>query len=436
MSLNDVVTLNISRSAPAVSREGFGTQLILGSTITSAWGSDRIRSYTDPADMLTDGFMTSSPEYKRALAAFSQKNKPTQVKVGRRSTPVAQVETFTPNVTTQAIQHYIVTINGVAYDFTSDASPTAAEVVTGLAALISADSNAVVAPTGTNTLILTAIKAGISFVATSSTNLPGVTGTASVGIDTDLPLISAEDDDWYALVCTTTDNDETLLAAATIEAYPTRKTYVQAQHDTAVIATGSTDFASRLMAKSFARTFPIYSADVADGPDSALMGLLLPLQPGSATAKFKTLAGIAVDNLSQSQFNFATAKNCNVYTQVGGVGIVQEGVVASGEFWDVIIGIDWLYANMQADVFQVLVNNDKIPYTDNGAALIEGAIRTRLNLAVTAGILAEGTIVVTVPKVADQDPADKAARKMGGITFSAELAGAVHKVVINGNVYV
>jgi len=90
---------------------------------------------------------------------------------------------------------------------------------------------------------------------------------------------------------------------------------------------------------------------------------------------------------------------------------------------------------MQADVFQGLMNNDKIPYTDVGAGVIESAIRTRLKLAEKALILAPGTTVVTVPTVASQSSGSKAVRDFPGITFSAELAGAIHKIDINGNVY-
>jgi hypothetical protein len=121
MSLQDVVTLNIVRSAATVSRPGFGVALILGSTISTAWGSDRVRTYTKAADMLSDGFASSDPEYKRALALTSQDVKPAKFKVGRRLTAVAQVNTLTPDVSSQIVQHYKVTIDGVLYDFTSDA---------------------------------------------------------------------------------------------------------------------------------------------------------------------------------------------------------------------------------------------------------------------------------------------------------------------------
>jgi hypothetical protein len=436
MGISNVVTLNITRSAPAVSRQGFGVAMILGSTITTAWSTDRIRSYTSPAAMLTDGFTTSSPEYKHALALFGQTNQPTLFKVGRRLTQVAQVDTVTPNVTTQQVTVYTVTINSTAYAFTSDSTPTAAEQVTGLTALINGDSNCPVTASGTNTLILTANVAGVPFTTTLGPLLTIVHTTADVGIQEDLNTIAGIDDNWYALDTSSTSDAEALLASAWVESWTSRKIFIYATNDSAIIAAGSSDLASQIMALERARSFIIWSGDYSDGAACALLGNILPTQPGSVTAKFKTLRGITPDALSGTAYTTAKAKNCNVYTTVAGVGMLEEGVVSDGEFLDVIIGVDWLYINMQADVFQVFLDNGKIPYTDAGASQIESPIRTRMKLAEKALIIAPGTTLVNVPLVATQSSGSKAARAMPGITFSGELAGAVHSVSINGNVYV
>lgn len=433
-SLDNVVKLNITRSAAAVSRPGFGIALILGASATG-WGSDRIRTYTSPAAMLEDGFSTGDLEYKQASKLYSQTVKPQKFKVGRRLTAVAQVKTFTPDVTTQSIQHYIATIDGVEYDFTSDATPTAAEVVTGLIALINADSAAKVTASGTTTLILTADVAGIGFSATGSANLTGVDTTPNTGVATDIAQINDIDKDWYALILCDRNNEQIMEAAATIESM--RRIFVTMTADAAVIAAGTTDIASRLKAKGYNRTYYGYSADQASGPEGAMLGEILPRVVGSYTAKFKSMAGITTDPLTDSQITIAKSKNANIYTVIAGQGTTEEGVVASGEFLDVIIGVDWIHVNMQADIFQILRDNPKIPMTNAGGATLEQAITNRLNLAVTNGILTnDPEPEVNVPLVSDLDPADKVARKFSGITFKAYLAGAVHAVEIEGNVSV
>ncbi len=432
MSLNDIVTLNIARSAAAVSRQGFGIALILGGNATG-WSTDRIRSYSDPADMLTDGFTSSDAEYKAAQKLMGQPLKPTSFKVGRQLTAVAQVVTVTPTPADDTT--FTETIDGVDYAFTTTTSATAADVVTGLAALINADADAKVTASGTNTLILTADTAGVSFTHAEGTGLAAVTTTANVGVATDLAEIAAIDDDWYALVIESRVADVIMEAAAYVETV--RKIFVACSSDAAVIAAGATDVASRLKALAYTRTAYLYSADQANYPEAAALGNILPLTPGAWTLKFKTLTGITADALTSTQVTTTKAKKANIYTTVGGAGMVEEGVVASGEYLDVIVGIDWIHSNMQADIFQALRDNDKLPYTNPGAGVIEQIIRNRLRLAQLATILADDPdFVVTVPLVSAQDSADKAVRRLAGITFSATLAGAIHSTTINGKVEV
>lgn len=433
-SIDNIVTLNISRSAAAVSRQGFGVALILGDSATG-WGSDRIRSYTSPAALLDDGFTVDDPEYIEAVALYAQDVKPVRFKIGKRAAvDTAQVTTLTPDVTSQSIQDYWVRINGTEFRFTSDASPTAGEVVTGLNALINAGSEPTTA-TGTNTSVLTADEAGIPFTVTQSANLTAAPTTPNSGVGTDLSAIQAIDNDWYALILCDDANGAILGAAAWIETQ--RKVYIASTGADAVATAGSSDIASRLKAKSYNRTAIIYSEDYESGAAGAAAGNFLPRAPGTWTLKFKSLVGIAADALTDTKVTIAKAKNANIYTTVAGAGMLEEGVVASGEFLDVIVGIDWIHANMQSDIFQALRDSPKLPYTNAGAGVVEAIIRTRLQLAITNSILAaDPAPAVVVPLVSEQDPADKSVRRLGGITFKATLAGAVHATTINGYVSV
>lgn len=75
---------------------------------------------------------------------------------------------------------YTQTIGGVDYVFTSDGTPTATEVVTGLKALINADSGCPATATGTTTLILTdKSDPGDTFTYSGSANLTQADTTAS-----------------------------------------------------------------------------------------------------------------------------------------------------------------------------------------------------------------------------------------------------------------
>ena len=117
--------------------------------------------------------------------------------------------------------------------------------------------------------------------------------------------------------------------------------------------------------------------------------------------------------------------------------------MANGEFIDLVWGTDFLESQMTQAIFDVLADADKVPYTDQGAASVEGAIRATLDDFITSGFLAArpGTYdgqpyEVVIPKVADQTQANRANRIFANITFRASLAGAIHEVEVQGTVAV
>lgn len=435
MSLESIVNVVITRGTKSVTRAGFGVPLIAG---LHTRFMERVRTYTGTAGMLTDGFLTSDAEYKMGQAIMAQSPKPNSFKVGRRTAAVAQVATVTPNVTSQTIQHFIETINGTAYDFTSDASPTAAEVVTGLIALINADSACPSTATGTTTLILTAKVAGTPFTHGESANLSAVATTANNGIQEDLAAIINADNDWYCLLTTSRVASDIELAAQSIEAV--LKIYIACSADSGVKdSTSTTDVGYILKSKAYTRTALLYSSDQADYPDGAWAGRVLPLDPGTETWKFKTLAGISPDDaLTDSEKDAlsteaGTGKNVNFYCTVAGVQITQMGKVASGEWIDAIRLIDAIVAGIKEDIFALYVNSDKIPFTNKGIGLHENKIR---GVLAGFGVDAIREFDVTVPDVDAISDDDRNARILSGIEFTATLSGAIHSSKINGFVAV
>ena len=177
-------------------------------------------------------------------------------------------------------------------------------------------------------------------------------------------------------------------------------------------------------------------AGEASFPESAWQGGQLPKQPGSITWWGKTLIGITPDVLTTTAINNVKGKNGNVYETIAGVSMMHNGVVASGEYIDIIRGVDWIHARISENVFSLLANADKVPFTDAGVGSIMTEIRAVLDTAVENGILVKDTIIVSAPLVADVSTANKANRLLPDVTFSGTLAGAIHKVTINGKVSV
>lgn len=243
-----------------------------------------------------------------------------------------------------------------------------------------------------------------------------------------LNAIIAIDDDWYCLLLTSRVDQDILDAAAFIESK--EKIFIACNGDAAIETSSTTDVLSQLKTLNYSRTAFLFSDTPGTYPEAGWAGLCLPFDPGSETWKFKTLQGSATANLTATESGFIKVKNGNTYETYAGVSIVGEGTMVDGEFIDVIRFADWVKSRMQERIFSKLINNKKIPYTDTGAAIIENEIRAQLEAGVKVGGFASYT--VTIPKVADQNPNDRAIRYMPGFSFVGVLAGAIHKIQIQG----
>ena len=125
------------------------------------------------------------------------------------------------------------------------------------------------------------------------------------------------------------------------------------------------------------------------------------------------------------------------------MSITQNGKVAAGEWIDVIRFRDWLQEEMTVNIFNALVNSDKIPYTDTGIAIIENQMRAALRLGQTRGGIApteydeDGNenlgFTIEVPLASSISANTKASRILEDVKFTARLAGAIHAVDIKGS---
>lgn len=425
MSLDSIVNVQISRSTAAVTQAGFGIPLILGPK-----GFDgEVREYSSLSAMAED-YAASDAEYIMAQKLFAQSPRIQKVKTALASTPVAQVVTVTPDVSNQEVFEYVVTIDGTKYAFEGDADPTEAEIVAGLTALINADADAKVTASGSTTLILTADNAGEPFTYSVGSRLSATLTTPSKGIAEDIAAVIDIDPDWYFLLTTAKDDTTVKVAANTIETM--RRMYLFLNDDADVRTNATDDLVSELKAQSLFRTGVFYSGTAADRGDAGFVGKNAPFDPGSETWALKTISGVTVDAWTDSEKGYLDDKNANYYVQIAGVNVTRNGKVVGGEYIDVIRFIDWLQARMQERIFTALVNSRKIPFTDAGIAVIESCMREVLEAGIRAGGIVEYT--VTVPRAADISSADKAARNLTGLSFTATLAGAIHAVTITGNV--
>ncbi len=434
MSLDSIINLVITTATKTPSQRGFGTPMIVG--YHTAW-PDRVREYSTPSDMLSDGFTVNAWEYKAAVAVKRQNPAPRTFKIGRRASAPDRTIQLTPTNTTQSYVYSftIVSPSGVstAISYTNGASETVATICTALQALVAAITGIDCADNTTH-ITVTATTPGDDFQITgipySAIDVEDV--TADPGLATDLNAILAEDSDFYAFCIDSYGVLENAAASAWAESL--RVLFVPIGCDSEILDSGVTDDQfSALQDSSYARSIPFFHDEIGNVLAPAMLGSVLPFLPGSQTWAFKTLAGVPVATLSGTEESTVNSKGGNYYTTLAGSGTTYNGQSSAGEFADVTRGVDWLFARIQEAVIGLLQNNRKVPFTTAGAGLVRGAIQQVLKQGVKNGFLAaEPAPTTTVPAIDDVSAANRAARHLPDVEFTARLAGAIHTLDISG----
>lgn len=276
-----------------------------------------------------------------------------------------------------------------------------------------------------------------SLASTGVFNLSLLDVSTDPGIAADLAAIHAADADYYALLLPEQLSAATAAAAAAHVETLRRILVLQTSDALVWSASSVNDIAFNLKASGFVRSsaWAYPHLGLATGQlAAAVVGRCLPLDAGSVTLAHKELAGVTVVSPTETQRSAIEGKNANHYSEVGDGGNTFPGKSCEGEFIDVVRDIDRSYERLQTAVLSVLRSNDKIPFTDDGIDAVGNAIRGALRADVTDGIYA--SFSVSTPAASAVSSADKAARSLTGVTFSATLAGAVHTTNITGTVSV
>jgi hypothetical protein len=439
MSLDDVVDLSIDINSLKVGKENFGTPLFLGYHI--AWIDVLVKEYANPKEMLTDGFSASHYLYKAALAWKSQNPTGKTFKIGRRTTALTQIVHTTPTITTEGFK-LTWTIAGHAGSYTIPGAATIQSIVEAISPTI--DAYTEVTATEDNTkIVVTSATAGTPYDFSMGNGWTVSDETADTTTDDALAAILVEDSNWYGLNVIDSFSKATgLLSAATIEAE--RKMNVLLGVDSAILNAGSTtDIFYVLQAANYARTVGQYARRFGgtEWAHVALLAKSIAETPGKVSWAHKSLAGISVDTLSQAEQNAIHNKDGNYYITLGAQGDTFDGRTFAGEFADITHFVDFLYSSIRLRVVAMLQSGKKVPYTDSGVDTIRSGILAVLVQNVgrngaPAGLAESPAPSVTAPKVADVDPADRAARFLPDVEFQAQLQGAIHTVEINGTLSV
>ena len=261
-----------------------------------------------------------------------------------------------------------------------------------------------------------------------------------------------EDNDWYYFM---TDRDEPeyvkALAKFAEASEPTEAELGVGIEDHRKFYMGQTT--DKSFADNTARAAVIYTDRefISEEPDASYTGNVGPFYPRNVTWKFKrpqdgnapASAGaklISLPKLTEGERNRLIENHVNFLTEEYKRQYVKEGVCLDGEFIDVVLGGDWIAKRMRDLLYDILLSNPNIDYSDAGFGLIATAVLQALAEAADEdhNIIARdpeskaGVFTVVIPKYADSTEEQRRNRVMPDITWEALLCGAVHQVKTKG----
>ncbi len=480
------VTILVTANPPSV--PSFSGGLIVGTSARLALGQ-RVVAVT--RDTYASYYSASDPEYTALAKFFSQSPAPATAYAARWFTAAAAGyltggvhEALTPLKTITAGAFDVVvdatTINVTSLDLSGAATLAA------VATLVQTKLHAGLAGT-TCTYDATAAKfvvtspttgvssqVGFATVTAGDTTTAGALGlshaagasrTVGIALETltaALDAIKLFSSAWYAFATVSDCSFANHKLAADWAEANARPYFVTTNLPSAyaapVAASGdAADIAQYANAKNYKRTFTMFSTDTLDAAVSAMarINAVDYTQPNSViTLKFKQLPGVAAEALTETQKQALDLNHCNYYATFGTFDMLGEGWMADGTFTDQVIGLDWLTAQAQTDVFAALATaTTKIPQTDPGVFRIQKALEGSLRQARSNGLVAPGTWPATNAGLGEVDPGEfleegfyvyaqpvalqsstaRGLRAAPAISAIACGAGALHSVAITIN---
>lgn len=196
--------------------------------------------------------------------------------------------------------------------------------------------------------------------------------------------------------------------------------------------------ATQYVAWAAAATASTFNFDEANSAYTLKWKHLESVQPiNLASAKVQAITGF-VPEIGES----TTAGNCvNAYIDIGDQDFLIEGTTLTPNvFIDEIHTADWIVARTREEMLGVLLNNQRVPFTDEGMEMLAGAVRTVMAQAKRAGFIAsdineetgeyQPAVVITVPSALSVPASQRKARIAPVIQCQFRYAGAVHYAVV------
>lgn len=276
-----------------------------------------------------------------------------------------------------------------------------------------------------------------------------------------LDLLYAYDSDWYFLTIAANLRD--------VAALPGLLPWVQAKPKLAILDSNDADTENPADTTSIAaankgdfdRAGVFYHTSADAYPAASLAAYMQTRSFDEAntayTAKFKYLPGIPAVNIGSAALTAVTGFTpgvgqseaaghmANTYIDIGSRNFVVEGsTLTANVFLDEIHMQDWVIARTEEEMLGILLNNARVKFDDSGMQVLAGAVRTVVQQATRAGLIAqdlnpetgdyEAAVQITVPSVFDVPESQRKARIAPAIECRFRAAGAVHYAVVRYSV--
>ena len=492
LPIQGLINVDVNLSQTVAQAQSLNNLLVLGSSNVIDV-NERMRNYSTVAQVASE-FGENAPEYYAALTWFAQSPQPINFSIGRWAktdtngvlvgAPIpasSQIMSTWTAITTGAFH---IAVNGGSL---TEVGPINFNTCTNLNAVASHIQSALTA-VSINTLVTwnptyqnfqiqsatTGTSSAVSFLTAPSSGvdigpLLGLTATSSgcysvdgIAAETAVSALSYFENNfgqkWYGgTVLGATDADH-IACASFIEAATTKHLYFVTHNEAGVlVASDTSNLSYQLKQLGLKRTISQYSSTNAYAVISFAARLITVdyTQSNSVlTMMYKQEPTIIAENINQTQLTALTANNCNAFVAYNnGATIVQNGVVASGDFCDIITGTDWLALDLQNRLFNRLYSSEtKIQQTDPGNGILKADLVAGLDDASNNGLVAPGVwhqggfgqiktgdylnsgYYVYQPLTKNQNPTDREARKAVAFQVAACLAGAIHTANVMLNI--
>lgn len=174
-------------------------------------------------------------------------------------------------------------------------------------------------------------------------------------------------------------------------------------------------------------------------PEAALVGATAGLDVGSFTYKNIILKGVTHQDYTDAEVDNLHEQGVNTILLKAGSVVTSEGLVASGEFTDIIDSKDYIIQQIEYQCQHLLNRVPKLPYDNRGIAALEGVVVSVLKDAANNGMIAvndEGDYDYTVNfgKRSECAAPDIFTRHYAEGQFEFVLAGAIHTAKIKGTI--